>query len=273
MDEYAVFGHPIGHSLSPRIHRAFAAQLGERLRYDAIDVSADKLDDTLKAFFAGQGKGANITLPHKERVLRLAHSASTRARLAGAANTLIKQADGRIMADNTDGAALVQDLEKHFGSLQDKRLLILGAGGACRGALAALLAMPVAAVLVANRTRERAEALLPCFHYDPRLRVSGLNDIPLRPYDIIINATASGLQNSIPAIDDSLFRRCVASYDMLYGAGPTPFMSHHTRLYKAAHAVDGLGMLVRQAALSFQLWRQKMPDIQPVLAALRAELG
>ena len=272
MDRYVVFGNPIGHSKSPMIHRLFAEQTGEQLDYSTSLAPLDDFSHFAKAFFV-EGRGANVTVPFKEDAFRLADSLTARAQRAGAVNTLSKLADGTLLGDNTDGAGLVRDLTVNAGfSLTGKRILVLGAGGAVRGALEPLLAEQPASLIIANRTVEKAELLAQLFADLGPVSASGFDWLQ-EPVDLIINATSASLSGDVPPIAGSLVEpgRTVC-YDMMYGKEPTSFCCW-AREQGAAVAMDGLGMLAEQAAEAFFLWRGVRPDTAPVLAELRRQLA
>lgn len=272
MDRYVVFGNPIGHSKSPLIHRLFAEQTGQQLDYSALLAPLDDFIGCAQAFFE-HGQGANITVPFKEQAFRLADSLTERAQRAGAVNTLRKGVDGRLLGDNTDGAGLVRDLKVNAGvSLQGKRILLLGAGGAVRGALEPLLAEKPLAVVIANRTVEKAELLAHQFADLGPVSAAGFSWLA-EPVDLIINATSASLAGELPPISPSLILPGHTDcYDMMYGKEPTPFCRWATE-HGAAHVLDGLGMLAEQAAEAFYLWRGVRPDTAPVLAELRRQLA
>lgn len=272
MDRYVVFGNPIGHSKSPLIHRMFAEQTGEQLDYSTLLAPLEDFTGCAREFFA-QGRGANVTVPFKEEAYRLANSLTERAQRAGAVNTLSKLADGSLLGDNTDGAGLVRDLTVNAGlSLQGKRILLLGAGGAVRGALEPLLAEQPASLIIANRTVEKAELLAELFDDLGPVSASGF-DWLREPVDVIINATSASLSGDVPPIAGSLIEPGKTfCYDMMYAKEPTAFCRWATE-QGAAVAMDGLGMLVEQAAEAFFLWRGVRPDSAPVLAELRRQLA
>jgi len=272
MDRYVVFGNPIGHSKSPLIHRLFAEQTGQQLDYSTLLAPLDDFSGCARAFFQ-EGRGANVTVPFKEEAFRLADSLTDRARRAGAVNTLSKLADGSLLGDNTDGAGLVRDLEVNAGfSLRDKRILLLGAGGAVRGALEPLLAQRPASVVIANRTVEKAELLAELFADLGPVAASGF-DWLREPVDLIINATSASLSDEVPPIAPSLVEPGkTVCYDMMYSKEPTAFCRWASE-HSAAVALDGLGMLAEQAAEAFELWRGVRPDTAPVLAELRRLLA
>lgn len=269
-DRYAVFGNPVSHSRSPDIHRAFAAQGGEDLVYDRIEAPLDDFPAALDRFFRDGGRGANVTVPFKEQAFDLCQEVTDRARQAGAVNTLW-WADGRLHGDNTDGPGLVADLRNNLRwCLTDRRILVLGAGGAVRGVLGPLLDEMPAELVIGNRTLEKARILADRFARPGRTpRVSSLAGLEGH-FDVIINAISAGLHGEMPALPGGLAGRHTHAYDMVYGRRPTPFMEWATA--RGAVAVrDGLGMLVEQAAEAFQVWRGWRPDTAPVLAALRGE--
>jgi len=272
MDRYVVMGNPIGHSKSPLIHRLFAEQTGQALEYTTLLAPLEDFAACAREFFR-EGRGANVTVPFKEDAFRLADSLTERAQRAGAVNTLSKQADGRLLGDNTDGAGLVRDLTVNAGfSLKGKRILLLGAGGAVRGALEPLLAEAPSSVIIANRTVEKAELLAELFADLGPVSASGF-DWLREPVDLIINATSASLSGEVPPIAGSLIEPGKTfCYDMMYGKEPTSFC-HWAEEHSAAVAMDGLGMLAEQAGEAFFLWRGVRPDTAPVLAELRRQLA
>ena len=263
---YAVFGNPVAHSRSPAIHQMFAAQEGVAIEYERLLAEPGCFAQAAAAFFAAGGAGANVTVPFKTDACAWADSLSERARAAGAANTLIKQANGRIHADNTDGLGLVADIGRNFQvALAGKRILLIGAGGAARGVILPLLECRPASLTIANRTLAKAQELAAIFG----IRAAGLDELPAAGFDIIINATSGSLSGQVPAIAPAVFARCELAYDMAYGREPTAFMRFAAET-GAGRSADGLGMLVEQAAESYRLWRGFTPDTTSVLAALRA---
>lgn len=262
-DRYAVFGHPIAHSKSPQIHTAFARQTGQDMTYEAILAPLDGFAESVAAFIAVGGRGANVTVPFKEEAFRLASRLSPRAQRAGAVNTLNFDADG-ILGDNTDGAGLVADLTRNLNcTIVGKRVLLLGAGGAARGVIEPLLDQQPAALVIANRTVSRAEELAELFGRG--VRACGF-DAANTPFDLVINATAASLAGDLPPLSPRVFTPDTMAYDMMYGRD-TPFLDF-ARTH-GARTADGLGMLVEQAAEAFHLWRGVRPDTAPVIAALR----
>lgn len=270
---FAVFGNPIKQSKSPLIHRAFARQYDIQLEYRAVRVELDDFERAVAAFFAGGGRGLNITVPFKERAAALAAQLTPRAARAAAANTLWCDENGAIRGDNTDGLGLVRDMVANLGwTLQDARILVIGAGGAVRGILEPLLRELPASVHIINRTVERAERLAREFGPLGTLSAGGLDALDGRQFDLVINASSAGLGGERPDLPASILRERSCCYDLLYGAEPTPFMrwsAHH-----AAWAVsDGLGMLVEQAAESFYKWHRQRPETRPVIQELRGMLA
>jgi len=272
MDRYCVFGNPIGHSKSPLIHRLFAEQTGQALTYDARLAPLDDFVGDARAFFA-DGLGGNVTVPFKEEAFRLADELTERARRAGAVNTLKKLADGRLLGDNTDGAGLTRDLQDNAGfSLAGKRILVLGAGGAVRGVLEPFLAQKPAVLVIANRTVAKAEQLVREFADLGPLVAAGFDWIDA-PVDLIVNGTSASLGGELPPIAPSLIQPGhTLCYDMMYGREATAF-NRWAAEQGAARCLDGLGMLVEQAAEAFELWRGVRPDTAPVLAELRRQLA
>jgi shikimate dehydrogenase len=267
MDRYVVIGNPVSHSLSPEIHAMFARETGEALEYARLAAPLGEFDRVAREFFAGGGRGANVTLPFKLDALRFARRASQRAELAGAANFLAARG-GDIECDNTDGAGLVADLARNLGvTIRGARLLIVGAGGAARGVLPALLGESPARVVVANRTPARAEELASRFARLGEVRAASLDRIPASDYDLVINATSTSTRGETLAFADAALTRGSFAYDMAYGDAARPFLERaHARGMRVS---DGLGMLVEQAAESFELWRGRRPQTAPVLAELR----
>ena len=272
MDRYVVFGNPIAHSKSPVLHRLFAEQTGQAMQYDTLLAPLDDFAGCAKEFFL-QGRGANVTVPFKEDAYRLVDQLTARAQRAGAVNTLSKLADGSLLGDNTDGAGLVRDLTVNAGfSLKGKRILVLGAGGAVRGALEPLLAEGPASVTIANRTVEKAELLAELFSDLGPVAASGFDWLK-EPVDLIINATSASLSGELPPIASSLIEPGkTLCYDMMYGKEPTPFCVWASG-HGAGQVMDGLGMLAEQAGEAFYLWRGVRPDTAPALAELRRLLA
>lgn len=267
---YAVFGHPVAHSLSPQIHAAFARQTGIDLRYDAIDATLETFFDALEAFAAAGGQGANITLPLKESAFALSATTTDRARRAGAVNTLARTGD-QWHGDNTDGAGLVRDLtERHGLDLRQRRTLMIGAGGAARGIAPSLLDAGIGELYIVNRTPERADALVDTLGQPGRVHARYLADLPaLGDFGLLINATSAARGGQLPRLPMSLLGPRSAAVDLSYGEAAIPFLAW-ARAAGALEAVDGLGMLVEQAAESFALWHGVRPQTDAVYDALHA---
>ena len=274
MSHYAVIGDPIQHSKSPAIHRLFAAQTGQDVQYDAIHVTARELQQFLTDFFKDGGAGLNVTVPHKETVYTLAASCSERANLAKAVNTLFLDNAGQLCGDNTDGVGLITDIQRnHKFQIAGKRVLLLGAGGAARGSLGPLLFEQPAALTLVNRTVSRAEQLALEFagqvQSPLKIRTGGFASIAGQQFDLVINSTSMGLTNAVPAIDPAVLADNCCCYDMMYKSDDTAFVAW-AKNHGATLALDGLGMLVEQAAEAFAIWRGVRPDTADVIAQLRS---
>lgn len=271
-DRYAVIGHPVGHSRSPFIHARFAEQTGHQLRYTTIDAPPELFERRVREFFGGGGKGLNVTVPHKQAAARLADELTPRARRAGAVNTLLPRKQGGLLGDNTDGAGLARDLiNNHRVNIAGRRVLLLGAGGAARGVLAPLLGFQPSRLCIVNRNAERARELATAFADLGPLQAIGYEDLKGPPWDLVINATAASLAGELPALPAAIVNKDSICYDLAYGDAETPFVRWaHER--GVSRAMDGLGMLVEQAAESFLLWRGVRPDTASVLSALAAQL-
>lgn len=268
-ERYAVLGNPIAHSKSPHIHTLFARQTGEKLIYERILVPSDGFAAAAAELQASGARGFNVTVPFKVQAWHWVDRRTPRAEPAGAVNTVVLTATERL-GDNTDGVGLVQDLRRnHAIELHAQRILILGAGGAVRGVLPSLLAEAPAEVVIANRTRERADGLAASLAELGPLKSCGLPELAGEHFDLIINATSAGLHGGLPALPEGLSIAGSTVYDMVYGETPTAFC-HWALERGAARALDGLGMLVEQAAESFLLWRGVRPQTASVIQALRA---
>lgn len=270
MDRYAVFGNPIGQSKSPFIHQQFAQQCAQQLTYEAILAPLDGFADSWQRFVNAGGKGANVTVPFKEQAFQLAACLSERAKQAGAVNTLYINEAGQLCGDNTDGCGLVADLQRLGCTLVGAKVLLLGAGGACRGVIGPLLSAGVASIVLANRTLSKAVAIADTF--GEQVKAVGFAQIPTCRYDLVINATSSGLTGGRPDIAPEHVQHCHLVYDMLYGKEPTAFLQW-AKQHGALNCVDGLGMLLSQAAEAFYIWRGVKPDIKPVLTLIKAQLA
>jgi len=282
---FAVFGHPVAHSLSPRIHAAFGKQTGIALDYGTIDVTMDEFLPALEAFAAAGGRGANVTLPHKQLALVLCDQLSERAQRAGAVNTLIRTQNGWD-GDNTDGAGPVRDLtERHGLDLRGRRTLLLGAGGAARGVAPSLIDAGIGDLFIVNRTPDKADALSDALGMPGRVHSRYWSDLGNQgAFDFIINATSMGRDHAAMNLPYSLAAPRALAVDLSYGQAGRPFPA------SAAHAgfptclppagprsagcqdvIDGLGMLVEQAAESFECWHGMRPDTNAIFATLQEQ--
>jgi len=270
IDRYAVIGNPVAHSQSPRIHAMFALALREDVEYGTILGRPGRFADDVKAFRQSGGRGLNVTVPFKLDAFELATQRSERATQAGAVNTL-KFDRECVIGDNTDGAGLVRDIQENLGfDIAGKRVLLMGSGGAARGALLPLLAERPMRIAIANRTVTRAQALAARFepHAAGVALSCGSYEDAGGPFDLVINATSASLSNVLPPLSPDVFAKGALAYDMVYGERARLFLGY-SLANGAARAADGLGMLVEQAAESFFLWRGVRPVTLPVLAALR----
>lgn len=268
---FAVIGHPVAHSLSPRIHAAFSRQTGIGLGYRAIDAGPEDFEAALAAFAAEGGAGANVTLPHKAHAMSLCAKLSVRARRAGAVNTLSRAAGGWD-GDNTDGVGLIRDLtERHSLDLRARRVLLLGAGGAAHGVAPALLDAGIGHLFIVNRTPERADALADALAEPGRVHARYLEDLEsLGSFDLIVNATSAHRARGGLRLPGSLIAPRADAIDLSYGEVAIPFLAW-ARASGADVTLDGLGMLVEQAAESFAVWHGVRPDTDPVYATLREQ--
>jgi shikimate dehydrogenase len=270
-DSYAVIGNPIAHSKSPQIHAAFAAQTSQLIDYKHIFCDLGAFPATVKAFRDAGGKGLNVTVPFKHEAWNIVNSHGEYALDAYAVNT-IKFTDGKMIGFNTDGIGLVRDIKQNLqGQIKGKRILLIGAGGAAHGVLRPLLEEQPEHVVIVNRTLEKAQKLTAHFE---TIKGMATGSISARSFDnfdgqrfnLVINATSAGLAGTMPQLPDDLFAADALAYDMVYGK-TTPFMQFAQE--RGAHIVDGLGMLVEQAAESFFIWRNVRPQTAPVIALLR----
>jgi shikimate dehydrogenase len=270
-DRYGVVGHPIAHSKSPFIHAHFAAATGQNMTYERYDVKPEEFEQRLREFFETGGCGLNVTLPHKEAASRFADQLTTRARLAGAVNTLRRCIDGTIEGDNTDGAGLLADLRHLEVRVAGASVLILGAGGATRGILAPLLEQNPGSVFIANRSTERAQQLAHDFAKEAgdrcTLRAGSFEQIPAVPTDLVLHATSLGLEGKVPPVLATVFGPATLAYDLGYGVTDTPF-TRWAREQGSGRVAQGLGMLIEQAAEAFWIWR----GVRPNTASVRHEL-
>lgn len=267
---YAVVGHPVAHSLSPRIQRAFAAQFGMAIDYTTLDVTAGSFVEAVAAFFATGGRGLNITVPHKRAALAVADACSAAAARAGVANVLAVDVDGGLIAHNTDGSGLLRDLEQRMARpLAASAVLLLGAGGAACGVAGPLLDAGIASLTVVNRSPAPAQRLVERLR-DPRARAQPWAALPRLPrFDLLINATSAGVLGQRLLLPDGLVDSDSLACDLAYGEAARPFLrwGHGA----GARTADGLGMLVETAAESFAIWHGRQPQTAPVLQMLRTE--
>lgn len=271
-DRYAVFGNPVSHSKSPLIHARFARECGQDLTYEKIEPPLGGFEAALRQFLAEGGKGCNVTAPFKLDALGLATASTPNAALAGAANTM-RFADGGIEVHNTDGIGLLADIERLLGaSLQGRRVLMLGAGGAARGAALPILETAPAAFVMINRTPAKAmairEALILKGYAGPTL----LDVASTERFDIVINATSASLSGECPALPPRAFDGCLLAYDLAYAKGLTPFLAR-AREAGVPRLADGVGMLVEQAAAAFEWWRGMRPSTGELIEELSGRAG
>ena len=272
MDHYVVIGNPIAHSKSPFIHTQFAQQTGKNIRYTTLLAPLDEFEHTISTFRRNGGRGANITVPFKFKAYALATRLTDRARAAHAVNTLQFNQENEILGDNTDGIGLIRDIESNLNfPLADKRILLMGAGGAASGVVLPLLQQKPDFLAIANRTPDKAIALQQQFIEYGNILGGHYQDFVGQPFDLIINATSASLHNTLPPAPIDLFHGVALAYDMLYNSKPTPFME-----FASSHGVtnlaDGTGMLVEQAAESFLLWHGIRPETQGVIRQLKEKL-
>ncbi|PSV12760.1 shikimate dehydrogenase [Photobacterium kishitanii] len=268
MDKYIVVGNPISHSKSPFIHTLFARQTSQNMDYCSQLVQLDGFVAAMNAFFNDGGKGCNITVPFKEQAFEYASQLTPRARLAGAVNTLKRLDDGGILGDNTDGEGLVQDLLQQQVELKGKRILLIGAGGAARGVILPLLAQQPQTVIISNRTVTKAQQLAALFAEYGDIKAQSFDALGEQAFDVVINSTSASLSGEIPVVPTSIIDQHTSCYDMVYGSTATAF-NLWAQQQGALKTIDGLGMLVGQAAESFMLWRGLRPGAKQVQRELR----
>jgi len=268
-DKYAVVGYPVAHSWSPFIHGLFAKQVGHSIAYSRLEVPPEALTDRVVEFFAADGQGLNVTLPHKQAACLIARERTPRAEMAGAVNTLALRSNG-VFGDNTDGAGLIADLARNLSfDLRGTRVLLLGAGGAARGVLGPLLEADPEYLEIANRNEQRATELAREFSTLGTVHGCGFDAITDSTFDLVLNATSASLQDTIPPIPPGVIGPTTLCYDMAYGKGDTAF-TRWSKSAGAGRAETGWGMLVEQAAESFLVWRGVKPDTAPVIAAVKS---
>lgn len=270
-DRYAVIGNPIAHSKSPLIHSLFAQATGQDLEYTAIEGPLDGFADAVRAFIAAGGRGMNVTLPFKLQAFEIATDPMESARLAGAVNALKFDGD-RIRAQNFDGLGLVNDIQRNLGMpLKGKRVLICGAGGATRGAILPIAQQSPALLAVANRSADKAHQLRADFAAHTTLQTGGYAELAGERFDVVLNATSTGLSQDALPLPEGVFAPGALAYELVYGKGLTPFLKQ-ARAAGVAQLVDGVGMLVEQAAEAFEWWRGVRPDTRPVIQRLTVPL-
>lgn len=268
MNRYVVIGNPVSHSKSPRIHSLFAKQTGERVDYSTLLAERGEFVETISSFFSTGGKGANVTVPFKEEAFQFADALSPQAEKAEAVNTLSVDPSEKILGHNTDGIGLVADITRnHGGILAGKRVLILGAGGASRGIIGPIVEENPEALCIANRTPARAETLAEIFSDIAVIKACGFDDLAGSEFDWVINATAASLEGSVPDIPTTLVTPGTWCYDLMYANEPTAFCQWSEEA-GAGKVMDGLGMLVEQAAESFLTWRGVRPQTAAVIEKL-----
>lgn len=271
VDHYAVIGNPIAHSKSPMIHQAFAKNTGQKLEYERVLAPLDGFAHTVQAMRMNGFKGANVTVPFKIEAFHLANQLTERAHDAGAVNTLIFNDKG-ITGDNTDGAGIVRDIEQNLRiPIAGKRILLIGAGGAAEGVLHPLLACSPALLVIANRTLDKAISMVKKVEEQGEYRFISVHayafdDLHGQEFDIVINATSTGLTDDLLPLPATIFSKNCLAYDMMYGR-ETPFMAFARS--HGANVADGLGMLVEQAAEAFYVWRGVRPETQSVMQEIR----
>jgi shikimate dehydrogenase len=271
-DRYALFGNPIRHSKSPQIHGGFARATAQDLAYELIEAPLDGFAAAVAAFRASAGRGANVTMPFKLEAFALATDLSERARLAGAVNAMKFEGD-RILADNFDGVGLVNDIQRNLGfALAGRRVLLLGAGGAARGAVLPLLEQRPALLVIANRTVAKAKALGEQFAPFGAIETGGYPDLGDHAFDIVVNATSASLRGELPPVTRAAFAQGCLAYELAYGKGLTPFLVV-ARDAGTQHLADGVGMLVEQAAEAFAWWRGVRPATRGMIESLTIPLA
>ncbi|MFV1997864.1 MAG: shikimate dehydrogenase [Acidiferrobacterales bacterium] len=269
---FAVFGNPVGHSKSPQIHTMFAQQFGFDIEYRVIEAPLDGFSEAISTFRDEGASGCNITVPFKQEAWQLADSRSGRAEMAGAVNTFRFEDDGTIFGDNTDGVGLLRDLTLNLDTtLFQKRVLVVGAGGAARGILGPLIEQAPRTLVLANRTLDKAVELAKIFSTIGPIEPCGLNELKGQQFELVINGTAASLSGEVPPLPDTIFSDDALAYDLMYASQPTAFMQW-AKTRSVAHISDGLGMLVEQAAESFALWLGERPETKAVVRTLREPL-
>ncbi len=269
VDRYAVVGNPVAHSLSPRIHASFAAQSGQKISYEAIEIPLDSFVNGIRDLQRQGFSGVNVTVPFKREAWELCDQLTPRAQDAGAVNTLSFMPDGSIAGDNTDGVGLTRDLVDNLGvTIEKQNILLLGAGGAVRGTLGPILALSPGRLSIANRTPQKAVALAQDFANFGEIHAISYETLGSTSYDLIINGTAAGLSNQTPPIADSVLSENSVCYDMMYNISHTTAFVDWASSRGVKRAYDGRGMLVEQAAEAFHVWRSIHPRTVEIIRLL-----
>jgi shikimate dehydrogenase len=268
IDQYAVIGNPIQHSRSPEIHQAFARQTGEEISFVRLLAPENDFENVIRRFINEKGKGLSVTMPFKQQAFALSDVTSERASRAAAVNTLLIDDKGEIQGENTDGPGLVTDITENLDwRITNRRVLIVGAGGAARGILESICLESPSHVQIANRTESRAHRLAGQFAEMGHISSSSIHQLD-EPFDLILNATGASLQGSNLHVPAAVIGRHTHCYDLAYAEQQTPF-NRWCQDQGAVATADGLGMLVEQAALAFKLWRGTSPDTQPIISHIR----
>ena len=269
MDKYAVIGNPVAHSKSPEIHAAFARATGQRLTYEKLPAPKEEFAATVRMFAASGGRGLNVTVPFKLEAFALAVVRSARAQLSGAVNTLTL-VDDQWHGDNTDGPGIVRDLKHNLKvALEARDILVLGAGGACRGIMSSLLAERPRSVTISNRTHAKAVAIAALFAPYGAVAAVAPGALAGPRFDLVINATSAGLADrSPPPWPAAIMASGAFAYDLIYADKPTPFIQW-AQTNGSTRSADGLGMLIEQAAETFHIWRGVRPETIPIFSLLR----
>lgn len=270
VNHYAVFGNPVEHSKSPLIHQLFAEQFDLVIKYQAIPVEPGMFSEAVTEFYKLGGKGINVTVPFKQDAYEACEILTQRAKICQSVNTIWLDKEGRINGDTTDGQGLINDLVTNNNIvLQGKSILIMGAGGTVRSILQPLLQLKPDSLTIVNRTVSKAQSLAIQFSNEGLVSACSYSDLQLKRFDLIVNATSLSLHGELPPLPASVLNHAAACYDLMYGDEDTVFMQW-ARSNSAGQVLDGLGMLVEQAAIGFQIWHGKKPDTGSVIARLRS---
>lgn len=270
-DRYAVIGNPINHSKSPLIHGMFARVTGQDIAYTAIEAPPGGFAATVDAFRKAGGRGMNVTAPFKLDAFAYGIERSPRAQLAGAVNAMKFEGD-RVAVDNFDGVGLVRDVTHNLScSLKGRRVLMLGAGGAARGALLPFLEQQPKCLVIANRHPGRAAQLAALGTHQGNVTGGGYADLDGLSFDVVFNATSASLRAELPPVPVTVFANGCIAYELAYGKGLTPFL-RLARNAGVTRIADGVGMLAEQAAEAFAWWRGVRPDTRAVIEAITVPL-